>query len=274
MGKNLAKSKTIFFFCDGGSCRKAGSEQSIRSARAHLRNKGLWDETHTIKTRCNGRCEDAPTWIVQQGGYWYKKVSPDKGKKIIDAHCEYQCPLVSELLFYDGQLHVDSEDERRPPKQPSFKLIYDEELGEGFKAKGFHSDQYLYPLFLFLKENPGNTRIVLPDYRSFDFSNLQSIDYTDAYQIKFHFGDNEEDIVRLVIALVPKTGPLNLIDQRVSACEYFIKSSTDHKTIRLRDKNGHKLATIEIPSSDYAIWQYCLKIQLNNATSPKITEGV
>ena len=76
MGKNLADVDYSFYHCDGGSCKKAGSENVLRDVRAHLRNNNLWDKTHSIKTRCNGRCEDAPTCIVQPGNYWYKNLTP------------------------------------------------------------------------------------------------------------------------------------------------------------------------------------------------------
>lgn len=274
MGKNLAQSKVTFYFCDGGSCRKAGSEAAIRTARAHLRNKGLWDESHTIKTRCNGRCEDAPTWIIQSGDYWYKEVDPEKAIRIIDAHCDHQQPLASELIFREGQKKVNSEKERPPLATPVFQRAQDAALGEVYKARGFHSDQYLYAFFLFLQENPGDTKLFLPDGTSFPFSDLQFVDYTDMYRIRLHFGKNEKAVVELVIALVPKTEPDELIKRRITVCEHLIQIATDRKVIRLKDKMGRWVTSLQIAAVDEKIWEYCLKIQLNNAVAPKITLGV
>lgn len=270
MGKDLSKSKVSFYFCDGGSCRKAGSENALRAARAHLRNKGLWDETHTIKTRCNGRCEDAPTWIVQAGDYWYKEVDGEKATRIVDAHCDHQQPLSSELIYQEGQEKVTSEKERPPVATPVFELGHDQELGEVYKARGFHSDQYLYSFFLYLKEHPGDTQFSLPDGRAFAFRELKRIDYSDAYRIQLDFGEKETERVVLVIALVPKTEPDELIKRRVTVCEHFIQLSTGRKEIRLKDKMGRPVATFHVGGHDEKTWAYCLKIQLNNALEPNL----
>jgi len=270
MGKNLAKAKTTFYFCDGSSCRKAGSEAALRTARAHLRNKGLWDETHNLKTRCNGRCEDAPTWIVQQGNFWYKHVDAEKARAIIDQHCDFNEPLVSELIYRDGQDHVASEKERPPAVKPAFKTAQDQWHGNVFKARGFHSDQYLYAFFLFLEQNPGYTSINTPDGRTLNFFNLTKIDFTDPYIIQLHFGELHVEIVELVIALVPKTEDDELIKRRVTVCEHMIQISTNHKYVRLKDKMGRLAAEIKVDKADVDIWDYCLKIQLNNAKTPDL----
>ncbi|MEM9338299.1 MAG: (2Fe-2S) ferredoxin domain-containing protein [Bacteroidota bacterium] len=267
MGKNLAKAKVTFYFCDGGTCRKAGSENAIRSARAHIRNKGLWDDTHTIKTRCNGRCENAPTWIVQPGDFWYKEVDQQKAIQIVDEHCDFNRPLESELIFRAGQDKVESKRERPPVATPTFHLVEDDSLGEVFKARGFHSDQYLYPFFLFLAEKPGKTQIKTEDGRSFAFAELSEVDYTDTYKIILRFKNDE---VVLVSAIVPKTEPKELIQSRVSFCEYFIQPDSGHKTVRLKDKISRLVAELFIDAEDEEIWKYCLNIQLNNAENPKM----
>ncbi len=41
MGKDLTQVSTTFYICDGGSCRKAGSDPVMRATRAYLRNQGL-----------------------------------------------------------------------------------------------------------------------------------------------------------------------------------------------------------------------------------------
>ena len=105
MGKNIANTTHTFLFCDGGSCQKKGSEQVVRTARAYLRNNGLWNTTHTIKTRCNGRCEDAPTCIVSNGDYWYKELTPEKIIPIVKSHIETNtCLLYTSPSPRDGLL--------------------------------------------------------------------------------------------------------------------------------------------------------------------------
>ena len=110
MGKDISKVTTTFQFCDGGSCKKAKSELAVREARAYLRNENLWDTTHTIRTRCNGRCEDAPTWIVQPGNFWYKNLTPEKAVEIVKSHVDTQQPVNEYLLYKEGdtQLHTEN----------------------------------------------------------------------------------------------------------------------------------------------------------------------
>ncbi len=270
MGKNLAKSKATFYFCDGGSCRKAGSEAALRTARAHLRNKGLWESTHTIKTRCNGRCEDAPTWIVQQGDYWYKNVSPQKAVRIVDSHCDLASPLASELLFERGQDHVKSDNERPTTARPVFTLSEDATLGEVYKVRGFHSDQYLYPLFQFLHESNTSAKIIRANGQVIRCSDLQEVDYSAPYHLQLKWGITEIQETSLVIALIPVTEAEALKKQRISVCEYLVQLSSGDKVIRLKDKVGQLVAEIHMDSEDSAIWEYCLRIQLNNATDPLI----
>ena len=102
MGKDLANTNLTFLFCDGGSCQKAGSEQAARAARVYLRNNGHWDTTHTIKTRCNGRCEDASTCIVQPGNYWYKELTPEKVVNIIKSQRRRQSALRTRVAVSRG----------------------------------------------------------------------------------------------------------------------------------------------------------------------------
>jgi len=108
MGKDIAKSTHTFLFCDGGCCQKKGSDPVVRAARSYLRNRGLWDTTHTIKTRCNGRCEDAPTCIVNRGEYWYKKLTPKLGVELVKAHIHNNKPMNTNLLYADGWDRVKS----------------------------------------------------------------------------------------------------------------------------------------------------------------------
>ena len=182
--------------------------------------------------------------------------------------------MASELIFREGQKKVNSEKERPPLATPVFQRAQDAALGEVYKARGFHSDQYLYAFFLFLQENPGDTKLFLPDGTSFPFSDLQFVDYTDMYRIRLHFGKNEKAVVELVIALVPKTEPDELIKRRITVCEHLIQIATDRKVIRLKDKMGRWVTSLQIAAVDEKIWEYCLKIQLNNAVAPKITLGV
>ncbi|MBE7634071.1 hypothetical protein F7642_06930 [Tenacibaculum finnmarkense genomovar ulcerans] len=263
MGKNIANTTHTFLFCDGGSCQKAGSEQVTRAARAYLRNNNLWDKTHTIKTRCNGRCEDAPTCIVQPGEFWYKELTPEKITPIVKSHINNE-PLNQEdetnLLYKKGWKEQISNNERAPIKPKPFELKNDAELGECFITKGFSSDQYLYPLFLYLLENPKGITLAMADKKLISFEKINAVNYSDTHTLELK---TETTIIKLTIAAVPKENK-ELQQSKISSTEYFHQKETALTGIRFKNKFGEILGKITFDSIENKAWEYCTKIQLQN----------
>lgn len=263
MGKNIAKTKIDIFFCDGGSCQKAGSESVIREARAYLRNNELWDITHTIKTRCNGRCEDAPTCIVQQGKYWYKKLTAYTIVPILESHINYNKPIEDHLIYQEGWESLLSDDERPEIKPKPFQYKIDNQLGDCILTKGFSSDQYLYPLFLFLKSVNENVSLELENGEKHLFSELEKIEYTSAYTLFLHFKDGK--VISFIIGSISKEAPLESVQNKITSTEYFISKEKNTKGIRFKDKLTRLFAIIHIPETANKTWEYCLNIQLKGA---------
>ncbi|WP_299252777.1 (2Fe-2S) ferredoxin domain-containing protein [uncultured Aquimarina sp.] len=251
-------------FCDGGSCRKAGSEPVIREARAYLRNNGLWDKTHTIKTRCNGRCEDAPTCIVQKGNYWYKKLTANTIIPVLKSHLIHNKPIEDHLIYQDGWESLLSDDERPEITPKPFQYKIDDQLERCMLTKGFSSDQYLYPLFLFLKTVNENISLVLANGERYFFSELQDIEYTSTYTVTLHFKDNR--VIHLIIGSVSKEEPLEAIQKKITSTEYFILEETNLRGIRFKDKLTRLCGMVYIPETATKTWEYCLNIQLKGAT--------
>lgn len=262
MGKNIANTTHTFFFCDGGSCQKAGSEKVVREARAYLRNNELWDSTHTIKTRCNGRCEDAPTCIVSPGEFWYKELTPEKITPIVKKHIRDEQPVDTELLYKKGWEQQFSNNERTPLKPKPFELIRDKELEECFITKGFSSDQYLYPLFLYLKDNPKGVTLYKSSQVPIPFDEVDILDYSKAYTLELH---TKTTSVEFTIASVPKDNR-GLQQSKISSTEYFYQKKTQQSGIRFKNKFGDTLGKIEFDSLENKAWKYCTKIQLQNAS--------
>jgi (2Fe-2S) ferredoxin len=258
MGKNLANTTHTFLFCDGGSCQRAGSEQVVREARAYLRNNGYWNTTHTIKTRCNGRCEDAPTCIVHPDESWYKELTPEKIIPIIKSHLDHDIPVEADLLYRKGWDEVHSDKERTPIRPKPFELKNDDDLGSCFLTKGFSSDQYLYPLFLYLQQNPSGVSFVTPDKEHLPFEEFTAIDYAKGYTLDLH---SKNAIYPLVIAAVPKENT-ELRHTKVAITEYFYQIETGQSGIRFKNKFGKTLAGITFDSIVNKAWEYCTKIQL------------
>lgn len=261
MGKDLSVSKQTFFFCDGSSCQKKGGEQVVRSARAYLRNNGLWNSTHTIKTRCNGRCEDAPTCIVQSGDFWYKNLNADKIKDILVSHIEQQKPVEEYLLYQEGWGQVVSDKSLPPFQLKPFTETKDEQLGDCQITKGFSSDQYLYPLFLFLQENPKGVRIQLKYHPAIPFNQIQKIKYEDPFIMELI--TDRQHTHHFHIGPIPKSETLKVQQQKITSTEYFILTHTPQKGIRFKDKMGRLVAMVYIDSEADKVWDYCLGTQLN-----------
>ncbi|AZQ65460.1 (2Fe-2S) ferredoxin domain-containing protein [Flammeovirga pectinis] len=262
MGKNIAKTTHNFLFCDGGSCQKAGAENVVRTVRAYLRNNGLWDSTHTIKTRCNGRCEDAPTWIVQPNNYWYKELTPSKGLEIIKSHIHNNKPVEKHLLYCDDWDNISSEKEIPPYKLKPFNIIEDATLGSCYLTRGFASDQYTYPLFLYLFEHSPSSKIVLGDAKELSFSAIKEVLYSKQYVLELVL---EHETIELVIAPINQKDTA-LVKARIAVVEYFHQITSQKKGIRFKNKFGDQIGLIWLSES---AWKYCTEVQLQGLSIDK-----
>ncbi|MCD8407387.1 (2Fe-2S) ferredoxin domain-containing protein [Tenacibaculum dicentrarchi] len=260
MGKNIANTTHTFFFCDGGSCQKAGSEQVTRAARAYLRNNNLWDKTHTIKTRCNGRCEDAPTCIVQPGEFWYKELTPEKITPIVKAHINNEPFNEDNLLYKKGWNEQVSNNERAPIKPKPFELKNDAELGDCYITRGFSSDQYLYPLFLYLSENSKGATLTFSNNSTVSFDKIIAVNYVHRYNLELK---TKTDTFAFTIASVPKENK-ELQQSKIASTEYFYQTETALTGIRFKNKFGITLGKVTFDSIENKAWLYCTKIQLQN----------
>jgi len=259
MGKNLANIDYTFFLCDGGSCKKAGSENVLRYVRAYMRNNKLWEKTHTIKTRCNGRCEDAPTCIVQPGNYWYKKLTPEIGVKLVKSHIEENKPLTHNVLYNNKLDGVNSDNERAKISVKPFELKVDEDLGTCAITRGFSSDQYLYPLFLFLWQNPSNTWLKIAGKEPIYFDMITNVVYDKVYQLQLI---TEREDFEFTIAVIPQND-VNLRKSKITITEYYFIVEKEEAGVRFKNKLGETIGNIIIPNyKDNKAWKYCLEVQL------------
>ncbi|WP_271769415.1 (2Fe-2S) ferredoxin domain-containing protein [Aquimarina algiphila] len=261
MGKNIPKVTTTFQFCDGGSCQKAKSEIAVREARAYLRNEGLWDNTHTIKTRCNGRCEDAPTWIVQPGNFWYKNLTPEKAVTIMKSHTQENQPTEEYLLYQEGWSVLLTENEKIV-SPPVFKCKTEEIHDEILIARAFASDQHLYPLFQYFFQTPRPIAVQVGEDSMLNIDQPHQVDYSDKYEVKI---TGEQLKLTLAIAGIPKDIPEEIADRKVSVAEviWLKKKAIFTKALRLKNKKGKHLVTMWIKEEDNKTWEHILKIYLS-----------
>jgi (2Fe-2S) ferredoxin len=98
----LGVSKHVLL-CNGVSCTKKGAEEVTEAIREEIKNQGLLKKIHTTKTLCNGRCKDGPTVVVYPDGDWYKEMTPELGRKLIERINQNQSLETSLSYTFDGQ---------------------------------------------------------------------------------------------------------------------------------------------------------------------------
>ncbi|MBB5325698.1 (2Fe-2S) ferredoxin [Anoxybacillus tepidamans] len=101
---NLAGTKHHVLICNGGSCMRKGGEEVTSAIREEIARLELHSDVHTTRTRCNGRCEDACVVIVYPEGIWYKGITPEVGKKLVQQHLLNGQPLVEAITYQYEQM--------------------------------------------------------------------------------------------------------------------------------------------------------------------------
>lgn len=85
---DLERTRAHILICNGSSCLRQQGEEVTVAIRKALKEKSLDDVIHTTRTRCNGRCKDAPTVIVYPEGTWYQQVFPEDAEVLVSAICK------------------------------------------------------------------------------------------------------------------------------------------------------------------------------------------
>ncbi|WP_379969849.1 ferredoxin [Ectobacillus sp. sgz5001026] len=80
---NLTGTKHHVLVCNGSSCMRKGGEEVTQAIRGEITKIGADALIHTTRTRCNGRCKDAPIVIAYPQGTWYKEVDEIIGRQIV-----------------------------------------------------------------------------------------------------------------------------------------------------------------------------------------------
>lgn len=87
-----------------------GWEEATQAIRNEITNLDLDSLIHSTRTRCNGRCKDAPVAIVYPSGIWYKNVTPEVGTAIVRSHlAEGHCLEEHAIYQYSEQGFIQPE---------------------------------------------------------------------------------------------------------------------------------------------------------------------
>jgi len=100
---NLTGTKHHVLICNGSSCMRKGGEEATQEIRNEIAELELDSLIHTTRTRCNGRCKDAPVVIVYPEGTWYKEVTQGVGRQIVRQHLAGGCSLEEHVIYQYNQ---------------------------------------------------------------------------------------------------------------------------------------------------------------------------
>jgi (2Fe-2S) ferredoxin len=97
--KDLTQVKRHLFFCNGGSCKNKGAEESTSEIRNIIAEQGLDPIIHTTKTLCNGRCNDGPIVITLPECNYYKGINADRALSFVEIVLKQEAVWHEQLLY-------------------------------------------------------------------------------------------------------------------------------------------------------------------------------
>ena len=84
MGGKLKKVSRVVLICSGSDCKaKGGGKKLEKKAAQCVKDLGLADSTHIVRTECNGFCDDAPVVALEPGNVWLRKMTGKALRKAI-----------------------------------------------------------------------------------------------------------------------------------------------------------------------------------------------
>lgn len=107
--KNLAQVQKHLFICNGNSCKRLGAEESTALIRSTIKEMSYFDDNHTTKTLCNGRCDDAPVVICMPEGKWFKEITPDYAVQFAKSLLTDTAIAEEHQLYVYGEETINSE---------------------------------------------------------------------------------------------------------------------------------------------------------------------
>jgi len=84
--------------CAGGACISAGEKSVKQVLEDEIKKYGLDEVVRIVETGCMGACTLGPIVVVYPEGVFYKKVTPESAKKIVEEHL-LKGRIVEELLY-------------------------------------------------------------------------------------------------------------------------------------------------------------------------------
>ena len=89
--------------CGGAGCRSAGTQKVKEELERKIEDHGLTEEIEIVETGCMGPCSQGPLMIVYPEGVFYKQLSPEDSKEIVEEHL-LKGRKVERLMVTDPEL--------------------------------------------------------------------------------------------------------------------------------------------------------------------------
>lgn len=172
MGKDLTNVDHTVFVCTGGTCKKAGAEENMRELRCAIKMAGLHEVTHTVKTLCQGQCENAPVIFIQPDNTWYKQMTANVIDTLVTQKLAKRIELTEHLLYQEGWEQMQPARVIDPKTHNELSLHEDSFAGQVYGAQIYAWEHNVYPLLkeLFLVYRPalalyhGNVLLQSPQF--------------------------------------------------------------------------------------------------------------
>ena len=107
--KDLVNTKKCLFICNGGCCMKKDAEEVTQAIRRCIKEMGLDDEYLTVRTKCIGRCDDAPVAMLSPDNVWLKNIDSMQVDLLLREIQENQIKNSKNFLYKMGDNAINSD---------------------------------------------------------------------------------------------------------------------------------------------------------------------
>jgi len=107
--KDLIHTKKCLFICNGGSCMKKDAEGVTQAIRRCINDMNLDDEYHTVRTRCMGRCDDAPIAMLAPDNIWLQDIHTNECGPLLKDIQANELKNSKHFLYQMGDAHINSD---------------------------------------------------------------------------------------------------------------------------------------------------------------------
>lgn len=88
---------------------KKDAEKVTQAIRCHIKDKNLEDEYHTVRTRCMGRCDDAPIAMLAPDNIWLQDIHSNECDLLVKIIQNNELKHSKHFLYQMGDAQINSD---------------------------------------------------------------------------------------------------------------------------------------------------------------------